>query len=198
MADTLTEKGFQTGSFSFAGENFILTGQPQKSPSPIFLNAWGGLVEFNQRASMEDMNSMFFDLNNSTTSFSGKVSPFILFFYIFLHYTIVQYANFIENNPIHVQFHQFGKTWADIFDSSIRENIYLGEILEDIELVTDFPNSNIGRQLEMTSTIMKAKDDLGNDRQFFFLNTGKYVYVVHNFTMLKTHHIKNLCLQKMK
>lgn len=76
--------------------------------------------------------------------------------------------------------HQFGKTWADIFDNAIRENEYMGEILEDVELNTNFPNSHIGSQLRMVSSVMKARDSLGHDRQFFFVDTG--MCVIHYFT----------------
>lgn len=36
-----------------------------------------GLPDFNQEESVDDMNSLFYDLNNATNTFGGKVSNYI-------------------------------------------------------------------------------------------------------------------------
>lgn len=61
---------------------------------------------------------------------------------------------------------------SDIFDSAIRTNAYLSEILSDLASNTDFPSSGLGKRLSMVSNIMRARDSLGHDRQFFFVDGG--------------------------
>jgi len=134
IADVLTNKGFQTGSFSISGNNYLLYGQPSKSPLPIIL-AGGGVPNFNKKESVEDMTSLLYDLNNATSVDSGK----------------------------------FGKTWSDIFNSAIQENILYSEVLDEVAVNTVFPANSFGNKLKMISNVIKARDFLGHDRQFFFV-----------------------------
>ena len=71
MADVLTENGFQTGSFSISGENFVLAAEPQKSPEINFISK-KGVSKFNENPSTEDMNIAMSNINKPTMSTSGK------------------------------------------------------------------------------------------------------------------------------
>lgn len=64
------------------------------------------------------------------------------------------------------------KSRSDIFDSAIRQNKYFSSVLDDVALNTIFPSSRFGQTLNMVATVMKARDSLGHDRQFFFVETG--------------------------
>lgn len=59
-----------------------------------------------------------------------------------------------------------------MFDNAIRENSFLSSILEDVALETGFPDTKTGEKFEMVSNVIKSRDALGHDRQFFFLETS--------------------------
>ena len=137
MADVLTKNAYNTGSYSISGDNHVLIGKPQKSPSVNFIGI-SGVTKFNEKASIDDMNVTMAKLNNPTTAMSGK----------------------------------FGKTWSDLFDSSVRQTEALYQALNDLTLDTTFPTTNIGRRLDQVAKVMKARNELGNDRQFFYIDEG--------------------------
>lgn len=64
--------------------------------------------------------------------------------------------------------HQFGKTWAEVFDSSIRTNMKLNAALGDVSVSTPFPGHRSAQRLKLASKLMKTKDILGHERQLFF------------------------------
>lgn len=61
---------------------------------------------------------------------------------------------------------------SDLFDNAIRENSFLSSIFEDVALEIGFPDTKIGEKFEMVSNVIKSRDALGHDRQFFFLEAG--------------------------
>merc|ERR1719203_1460610 len=138
MADVLTKKGYNTGSYSMSGDNFVLLGEPFESPEVNHFN-FQGVKQFNEIPSIDGMNVTMAKLNNPTTTMSGK----------------------------------FGKTWSDIFDSSIRQTETLYDVLNSVTLDTSFPtNTGFVSSLAQVSKVIKARNEIGNDRQFFFINAG--------------------------
>lgn len=137
MADRLTALGYQTGSYSINGQNSILSGEVGLSPAQAFLSPWG-IEEFNGKPSISNMEDHMRDLNNATSSSSGK----------------------------------FGITWSELFESGMREYQVLTEALDGVTTDIAFPASLLGSQLEQTAMLMKARNELGNDRQFFYTTSG--------------------------
>ena len=77
------------------------------------------------------------------------------------------------NNPTTTMSGKFGKTWSDIFDSSIRQTETLYNVLNSVTLDTSFPtNTEFVSSLAQVSKVIKARNEIGNDRQFFFINAG--------------------------
>ena len=71
MADVLAQNGHNTGSYSISGENFVLIGEPEQSPAVNSISS-SGVSQFNQKASIDDMNVTMAKINNPTTTMSGK------------------------------------------------------------------------------------------------------------------------------
>ena len=78
------------------------------------------------------------------------------------------------NNPTTTMSGLFGKTWSNVFDSSVRQTEALYQALNGLTLNTAFPTTNIGRRLDQVARVIKARTELGNDRQFFYINEGSY------------------------
>ena len=76
------------------------------------------------------------------------------------------------NNPTTSTSGLFAKKWSEIFDESLRQTNDLYEALGDVSLSTSFPNSQLGKSLKQVASIMMKKDDLGQDKQFFHVETG--------------------------
>lgn len=74
------------------------------------------------------------------------------------------------NNPSLDTSGKFAKTWSDVFDASVRQTNNLFEALDGLTLTTTFPNTALGRRLQQVSLVMKKRNELGHDRQFFYVD----------------------------
>ena len=73
IADVLTERGLQTGSFSISGKNFVLEGaSSQSSPDIHYISNTGDISQFNEYPSTNDMDALMSNINQPTMSTSGK------------------------------------------------------------------------------------------------------------------------------
>ena len=66
----------------------------------------------------------------------------------------------------------FGKTWSNMLDESVRQNDRLREVLGEVDLNDQYPDSWLGQQLATVSSILQMRDEFGQDRQFFYVETG--------------------------
>ena len=74
------------------------------------------------------------------------------------------------NNPTTIVSGKFGKTWSNVFDSSIRQTETLYKALSNVVTDTVFPTTGLGRRKQQIAKVIKARAELGNDRQFFYVN----------------------------
>lgn len=70
IADGLTNKGLNVGSFAIDVNAISLIGKPGISPTPFILSR-GGVTNFNSDASSDTMDSLITSLNEATTTESG-------------------------------------------------------------------------------------------------------------------------------
>lgn len=137
IADELTKKGLNVGSFSIDTNAISLIGEPGTSPAPFILSR-GGVTNFNSAPSSEAMNSLITSLNEATSTDSGA----------------------------------FGELWSSKLLKSISDNKLLYDTLSDKVTVTTFPESHLGRQLEMVAKMIDSRAERGSDADVFFLETG--------------------------
>ena len=69
MADVLTSMGFSTGSISISSQNYLLGGEPQQSPSQMYLDSSGVKEVFPDETEL--FEEIVGDLNNATSEESG-------------------------------------------------------------------------------------------------------------------------------
>ena len=135
MADVLTQNGYDTGSYSISGDNFVLIGEPFVSPGVNYISI-EGVKKFNEIPSIDDMDMTMAKINNPTTTMSGK----------------------------------FGKTWSATYDTSVRQNEALYQALNGLTLDTTFPNTGLGQRMKHIASVIKTRNEFGNDRQFFYVD----------------------------
>jgi uncharacterized protein (DUF1501 family) len=69
----------------------------------------------------------------------------------------------------------FEAVYSDTMSRSIAENEVLSSALVGVpQLTAQFPDTDLGRQLKMVSTLIAARSNLGMQRQVFFVAVGGY------------------------
>ena len=68
----------------------------------------------------------------------------------------------------------FAKTWSELFGEALTQTDTVLEAMNGIEPSVTFPDSDIGQQLKMISRVIKSRDNLNMDRQFFMAEMGGY------------------------
>jgi uncharacterized protein (DUF1501 family) len=137
IADELTQKGLNVGSFAIDVNAISLIGKPAVSPTPFILSR-GGVSNFNTNPSSDTMDSMITSLNEATALESGV----------------------------------FSELWSNKLFQSISNNKRIYDALADKTTETNFPDSHLGRQLEMVAKMIDSRDARSADADVFFLQTG--------------------------
>jgi uncharacterized protein (DUF1501 family) len=68
----------------------------------------------------------------------------------------------------------FEQVYSDTMSRSIAENEILSHALEGVTVNTQFPDTDLGRQLAMVSKLIAARSNLSMQRQIFFVAVGGY------------------------
>ncbi|MEY2546454.1 MAG: hypothetical protein QOG48_1571 [Verrucomicrobiota bacterium] len=68
----------------------------------------------------------------------------------------------------------FEQAYSDTMSRSIAENEVLSSALAGVTVNTQFPDTDLGRQLAMVSKLIAARANLGMQRQIFFVAVGGY------------------------
>jgi uncharacterized protein (DUF1501 family) len=68
----------------------------------------------------------------------------------------------------------FEQAYSDTMSRSIAENEVLSSALTGVTVSTQFPDTDLGRQLAMVSKLIAARSNLGMQRQIFFVAVGGY------------------------
>src|SRR5581483_4050204 len=68
----------------------------------------------------------------------------------------------------------FEQVYSDTMSRSIAENEVLSNALAGVSVNTQFPDTDLGKQLAMVSKLIAARTNLGMQRQIFFVAVGGY------------------------
>ena len=68
----------------------------------------------------------------------------------------------------------FSETWSNLLLQSLGENDLLYNTLSTTQLQTNFPETNLGLQLETIAKLIKSKDSRGTNRDVFYAKFGSF------------------------
>lgn len=68
----------------------------------------------------------------------------------------------------------FGETWSSFLHDSLAENKLLHNILEDISIDSEFPDTHLGNQLKIVAKLIKTAKERGTDRDVFYVELGGF------------------------
>lgn len=99
---------------------------------------------------------------------------------------------------------KFGKYWSELFDDGLNQYNLLKDTLEGAESNEEFPqDSYFAQQLRTVSLLMKERESLGNDRQFFFTALGGFdthenQFVYHDELLPELNQALDAFVREMK
>ncbi len=146
IRDALTKKGINSGSLAIDGNSIALTGYPGVStPTSIIGN--GGISQFDKRQTYRETSLPQDDFHAKVLGMNSATESDSGF---------------------------FAETWSSVLTRSLSENSKLLTALESVTTSVEFPNSALGRKLEMVAKLMQTSETRNVNRDLFYLEIGGF------------------------
>mmetsp|Transcript_8174 Transcript_8174/g.18379 ORF Transcript_8174/g.18379 Transcript_8174/m.18379 type:complete len:673 (-) Transcript_8174:81-2099(-) len=146
LADALNGDGYSCGTYSIAGNQIALVGEPGNSPSPIVLSD-SGLKAFDPQ---------------SSTEWLAKFSP---------NLDMTEIVNAV-NNATAADSSLMAETWSLKVTEALEQHSSLYSALESASTTNAFPTSGLGKKLSMVAKLMQKRAERGKDRDIFYVSIG--------------------------
>ena len=157
LGDALNSNGFSCGTYSIAGNQIALVGEPGISPSPIILSE-SGLKAFDPQ---------------SSTEWLSRFSPQL---------EMEEIVNSV-NNATSADSSYMAETWSLKVTEALEQHRSLYSALESASNSQSFPTSGLGKKLSMVAKLMQKRAKRGKDRDVFYVSIGgwdTHSYVADN------------------
>ena len=156
MRDALMTNGIPADAYSITGNQMSLIGKPG-NPAPIVLSS-AGMKKFDPR--FDDVAG-WWGPTDSNPDRAGDMTPRNM-------------AEFVRslNNATSIDSSMMAETWSIKLTEALDQHELLYDALSSTTTTATFPNTGLGRQLQMVTQMMQTRLERGVERDFFHVAIG--------------------------